>query len=1238
MRDDPDGLVEFLASQAYHLDQISTNASEMPTGMREVMLEIQKHRSAGTSFACMSGRSSLVHSYNGAIETWMQWFLSTMDTVFTLVHLHPMAACILLICMCTARGDGDGMLQPTVYLEGKAAVGKTKISMIPEMFFAAFTAISHESRLAQTGAEHQRFLGNSYDETNLEEIGAEIAVNLQLVRQSIANRSMGGKPTSGLGLQMSTSSTVSTKALRYTEDGKRQSETFKATVLRFVLKMSNHALSVASEQYQRRGFFYAVATASNETMDLVTRQSSSTDVVSITAQARMESEACIRNLGNVTGIINTLNSAEILMVNTGAAVRSYNIASSPGWCPTPYRYRHQNPYQKFRQQLVYSTTVLGAIVSNQLWIGAVDPLRPVSPFSDAMAMRELLYSTEESTCLALDVVMGRAFSQVMPPSMPVVIERLRTLFLQNPDEPQGPGNLLITPPASNGNVPHVEEYTVKTGIFTGARNDLQRIVTLSHILKSSPVGSEYLQRTIEVCICHLLAGPPCQADEAASGRAARRSLIFFGNDMYVLRSLVNSPIREDLLAFKARAFPPGTRHLVFHRSMDVEPTAPSKMVHDAMTYQKYARILNSSALAEATERLMHLESRLVGACGQLWSRAVAPWTSAVRARAATAADFVSRCMMELRDNARPLDDLETVVRQWCSAQVVGVEARTVSAQVNILILKCKADRELAAAVNEYHGQCQAIALMDNMTPDGGLVEDEWRRHTMHNPSYADMDGVGQQVELLCMHPDAKTLYSDQTHVPFPSAVFHADAEQHLLGCGVSYERLPHQWSSLDNRRMLEDLANRRNRARGALVTAIIDYNHMDQSKRENVLRRVIELAWATGEFFMHEDALGGLTYRVTRDHIALFFRPRVWDVSSAMDLRRAEFAALSEADEGSEGEDDDDDDDDGDDDVVDQDRLLNRFVDITAAIVLHMLYSRFPRDAAAPVYADMPDVDADIVAAVRARIPVVREGARPTPRSAATLETRIRDMFVCATLRPDANRFQVPVYADGSIPPSSAVDHRVALHKITIRRLAFQDAARDFFVDGLLESLSHVWRMNLDTGARRAAVLEWMIAVNDRLMVRRAYGLRNVFELQRARKWTDATVLQQQLGPRCQLPPVAPYYPYDVEMQDVLIILGKDPVPPIADLPITTDWAAIDALGVPVVPPAKAEEEEEVVVDTEAAPEEGEDSADLVIDEADAVMVEAEDTGLEPEETGLEPEDMVPDTQDAPTMDLIERM
>jgi hypothetical protein len=558
LREKPRELNANMIHQAEHLDELATDPKDLPAGLRETMEDLYKARSRGESVTSLAGKPFLVPSYSTPLEAWYQWFMTDLDTVLTYVHLHQLASSSVMIFMATGRSDAEGILQPIIYLEGLPATGKSMISgTVMKAYFAHFNQIAHESKLAQAGGEHRRGGGDSYDECNLAAIGADHASSLQDIYRRIARRELSSSYLSGQVLQQATSATTTIHYLNYSKDGKRQSITTVATSMRATLRMSNEPISCAPDNQQRRGFFFTVVHPPHGVTDVVSRQSNPSEARETQGPARVLFDRTMRTLGNLTLVANTLNYAEIMPVNTTAGAQCYDTSSAPGWARTPARYRHAGPFQKFRQVLSPGAVMHAAMCSFLHGLNAPDPRRAISPFTDMIHMRELLYATEASTCLAMDVLLGPATAQHMPPGMAIVVERLRQRFRRNPDEPPGPANPIVIKIAMNPDVQHREEYAVLDNVFLGHTTVSSQIVHLGKLLHNDANGRELLHGTVHVCICHLLSGAMCRADETGDSRCLA-SILFKGKDLLVLRSLLEgTTARVRMLFAYARVHRPG---------------------------------------------------------------------------------------------------------------------------------------------------------------------------------------------------------------------------------------------------------------------------------------------------------------------------------------------------------------------------------------------------------------------------------------------------------------------------------------------------------------------------------------------------------------------------------------------------------------------------------------------------------------------------------------------------------
>lgn len=1187
LREKPAELSKIMKHQAQHLDELATDPKDLPPGLRETMEDLSKARSRGESVTSLGGKPFQVPSYTTPLESWYQWFMTDLDTVLTYVHLHQLASASIMIFMATGRSDAEGILQPIIYLEGLPATGKSMISStVMKAYFAHFNQIAHESKLAQAGGEHRRGGGDSYDECNLAAIGAEHAGSLNDIYRRIARRELSSSYLSGQVLQQATSATTTINYLNYSKDGKRQSIITVATSMRATMRMSNEPISCAPENQQRRGFFFTVVHPPHGVTDVVSRQSNPSEARETQGPARVLFDRTMRTLGNLTLVANTLNYAEVMAVNATAAAQCYDTSSAPGWTRTPARYRHANPFQKFRQVLSPGSVMHAAMCSFLHGLNAPDPLRAISPFTDVFGMRELLYATEASACLAMDVLLGPATAQHMPPGMAIVVQRLRQRFRRFPDKPEGPDNPIVKTLSSHPDVQYCEEYAVLKDIFLGHKTPASQLVHLGKLLHNDANGRELLHGTVHVCICHLLSGAVCRADETGDSRCLP-SIIFKGRDLLVLRSLLEGarasrvsrrdwltsaladPVKNELLSFKARAFAPGTRHMVCHKSLNVDPLKPSKMTTVEMTYETYRAIMLENDDRDRDQVFKAAETGLIKATQDAWSRAGVSWLNSVRSiLPQTGEEFVSYIMNTYRDTQAHPDQFNDLVGQWVDQQPKAVaDVATISNARTAFLQKLGANAQLRKAIMDFWSARVANEQLHGLAGEDCLPEEIWSRQTKRNTAFADMEDIKQQIRLGVFHPNSIDQFSDKPLVPFQADPFRKDCRQHLLSCGVKSEEIEFRWSYIDNRAMLEELCMRRNRARDVLIDAIHSYKRTDTSLREAVLRGVICMAWEAGMFYAHLYALDGLRFGITRDHIALFYREKYWDILNAMEIRADEFYEAEDS-----GVSDDDEEEGGpkeDRTVFSVEILADLFIDITVCVVTHLTYAYRTEDGEVQFH-ETGISDGDIQDKVRQCIPVPMPSEQWTPKDPDDIksgELYVMDVFMCATVRPDANQFLVPIYADGRVVPSSALDDRLALHQVTIRRIAFRDAARDFFVDRLLEQLSPKWSMVIDTGSRRSEVLDWLFVYGDIQMCERAYAMRNIFECIRMRKYETARQIQAGLHPVLRMPPLAPCYPWEAEMDLVRAIIGRAPAPHFKELDPVMDWNSLMSLGGVQLPP-----------------------------------------------------------------------
>jgi hypothetical protein len=633
-----------------------------------------------------------------------------------------------------------------------------------------------------------------------------------------------------------------------------------------------------------------------------------------------------------------------------------------------------------------------------------------------------------------------------------------------------------------------------------------------------------------------------------------------------------------------------------------------------MTYETYRSIMSENDDSERDKAYKDAETALLKAIQDSWMRAGVSWSHAVRSAAANVASYLAHIMNAYRGTSARPEDLVALIGRWTDQQPKGTfDAAAISRAKATFLQKLDADASLKTAVRNFWSARVSHDELQGMAGEDCLPEEIWYRQKKRNTSFADMDDIRQQIRLGVFHPNSIDQFSDKPLVPFQSDPFRTDCRQHLLSCGVRSEEIEFRWSYIDNRAMLEDLCMRRNRARDGLVDAIHSYKRVDGALREAVLRGVICLAWEAGMFYAHLNALGGLRFSISRDHISLFYREKFWDIVNAMDIRADEFHEVE--DDGSSSDEEQGDRARGENVTFSVDILADLFIDITVCVVTHLVYSHHTENGELRLH-DANIADRKIQEAIWRCIPVPRRTEKFVSKSADDAdsgELLVMDAFVCAAIRPDANQFLVPVYADGRVVPSRAIDDRLALHQITIRRLAFRDAARDFFVDRILEELSPKWNMIIDTGSRRSEVLTWMISFGDDLMCERAYAMRNIFECIRARNYETARQIQAALHPALRMPPLAPCYPWAAEMDLVRPIIGRAPVPSYKDLDPAIDWSSLMALGGVQLPPDADAIGADGGDQTDAAPDAADDDDEVMDDRAplDAIQEEEDEDVLD---------------------------
>lgn len=1162
--DDPGQFAEDCRHAAKRLEAVMITSIDLPVGLSDTVKYVLERRQRGDGITTLGEVAANAYlpggtlhdgeapGGNSPLSTWYAWLFTEVDSAMGMVHLHVLAAAshMIMTAVGNSNSTNEGTLQSQIVMEGPAAAGKTYVPRVLSSMSRSYTEMTHQSSLADTGQESRRGPIKVFDEARLDKLNAEHATSVSGIFDFIAGRAMVGARSNNMGTQQATTHTMAVAHMHLDDKGQRRTITTNATRLEGRFYMSNAAVSAAGQMTRRRMFMFTVMIHPSAGPDVISRLADSTDLTPLIALASSKYKRTLMSHTSLTQLVNVLVCAGIITVSTGAARSTWDIAA--GDAP---RFRAMGPFSKFAYILAYSTAVQDAVDAYMLWIGAPDPLKPLDPLQDLLALRPLTYSTEHSTLLAMDVVLGRTTSQVYVPGMLVVAERVRNRFRLNPEDPTSP---FVLVPAPSGSVAHEYEYAYIENFFEGVKNYTDKqIIHLTRFIAQGPGGSHrMLESTVHVCLSHLLVGPPCEEDEHEDSLHLP-TLVFAHGSLYARRSFLLEPVSNERRALQARAFQPGTPALVSRYTLDVDPNRPGVMAHEIMTREKYARLLYEGDAVRRQREMQAQAVHVLEAVDVAWGM-VERWARRVHAvpahRAVFTAQFTGAYVYVGSGQQRqpvPADPVQWV-RDWANACPTSPN-QTVSGQVwrqelDALRNQLTMHTGLAAQVRHLASLRQSHEACEGIVPDD--IEEDWRRGKRRNPRHGNMDYIRTQVELQCMDSRALDAFSAEPRVPYPTNLFIESGEAHLIASGVPACEVPYHYAHPINRAMLSELALRRNREVAALVMALDRYRAGDDQSRLKTLLAVISLGLTTAAFFHHLRQTGGLAFRLTRGHIALFMSKSYWDIEGFMMRHAGEYRDDARG--------------------VTWDTMLSAFIDIVTGIVLRVVYER--RNDVTPARAaeeggnatPMPHMEGDsevemgigddMASVIRQYLPNIACGQEPHV-------DREHDLLILAVSRPDLFRDQCPAYEDGTPVAPTNSEHCAILFNLAVRRIRAQREARKYFAYTLLAALVSVLHLEFDADAQRNACFQWVLSQDDNVMMRRAYADHNRFEMARQGRHRLASALYATTtAPLHRLPITPVYYPPEEHLDAVKMVIGFTRPLPASAFEAPVNWAEIAAL------------------------------------------------------------------------------